>query len=417
MFRVVRMMLADILVLDRHIHSLTVRLAESGKIELVPSEHGARRHEKELARLSAFISRPARILKESGIAHRYHDASSMGLAEAERIIQSFLDRIEPLKTQLGVLRSRLTSLAEALPGVHSLRELDVSLNELGSLEHIILQYGSIPTGESAALVSSAGSGSVILPLSDTPGENSRQRILAASSKTGRFALETLLGEHGFVREEIPSDERSGSELVGALESEMDTTRAAIVRLEAEYDSVIHEQLPHLDEAISQLEREQKILSIINGLPQTESTARIRCWVARSDLPELSRLVDEVTQNTAVIETLDPIKLPASQRQSLSIPVILRNSVFFKPFESLIANYGYPAYGEIEPTPLVAIGFILMFGVMFGDLGQGLVLVLAGLGISLIQRFSPALRQAGMLIASAGLSAAFFGLVFGSFFCL
>ncbi|HNR78520.1 MAG TPA: hypothetical protein PKM48_15410, partial [Parvularculaceae bacterium] len=54
------------------------------------------------------------------------------------------------------------------------------------------------------------------------------------------------------------------------------------------------------------------------------------------------------------------------------------------------------------------------GVMFGDLGQGLVLLLTGLGISVGKRFSQSLRQAGLLIVSAGLSAAFFGLVFGSF---
>jgi len=417
MFRVVRMMLADILVLDRHIHPLTVRLAEFGKVELVPSENGARRHAKELSRLTAFVSRPVKILGEAGIPYRCHTESVMELAEAEHVIQSFLDRMEPLKTQLDALRSRLASLAEALPELHSLRELDVSLNDLGKMEHIILQYGSIPSGELSALLSTTRPGSLILALPGTAEKTGRQEILAASSRTGRFSLETLLSEHGFVRDVLPSDERSGTELVRALESEQNATMAGIAKLESEYDAVIHEHLPLLDQALSRLKREQRILSIINGLPQTESTARIRCWVPRSALPELTRLVNEVTDNTAVVETLDPMKLPASQRQCLSIPVILRNSAFFKPFESLIANYGYPAYGEIEPTPLVAVGFVLMFGVMFGDLGQGLVLLLTGLGISVGKRFSQSLRQAGLLIASAGLSAAFFGLVFGSFFCL
>lgn len=417
MFRVVRMMLADILVLDRHIYPLINRLAEFGKVELVPSEDGARRHDKELSRLSNLINRPLQILHDSGLEHKQTETPSMDCAEAENVIESFLRSMDPLRNELETLRSRLARIHETLPGLMSLQSLEIGLNDLSNLEHVILKYGTVPTGELTNLVSQSGSGSLILPLTDAGEASSRQVILAASSRTGRFSLETLLTEHGFVPAELPDEERSGAELVRALVTERDSTTLAISQIEARHDAALEELRPLLDAAITRLEREQTILTIINGLPQTESTARIRCWVPRTSLPALTRIVDEVSANTAVIETLDPITLPAQERQELSIPVILRNSRFFKPFESLISNYGYPAYGEIEPTPLVAIGFVLMFGVMFGDLGQGLVLFLAGLGMALRKRFSSSLRQAGLLIASAGLSAAFFGLVFGSFFCL
>jgi len=417
MFRVVRMVLADILVLERHLHSLTERLAEFGNIELIPADEGAGRHEQELARLGELIATPLQILRESGVTKFEHSTPLPDRAGAEAVIARFLDSATPLRSELTRLRDRLVSLDDTLPGVRALGSLDVGISSLAGLEHVVLHYGTVPQSSLAALLMTAAANAIILPLGDSAVKDGRQTILAASSRTGRFSLETLLGEHNFQKATLPDVKESGTELVRALEAERMAVTESISQFERETDAVIQAQLPLVEAALARLDRERAILGVINDLPHTESTARIRCWVARPNLASLTSLVEEVSEGTAVIETLDPMTLPASERRQMSIPVILRNSSFFKPFESLISNYGYPAYGEIEPTPLVAIGFVLMFGVMFGDLGQGMVLMLAGAAMALRKRFSPAIRQAGILVASAGLSAAFFGLVFGSFFCL
>ncbi|MDD3705873.1 MAG: V-type ATPase 116kDa subunit family protein, partial [Clostridiaceae bacterium] len=52
------------------------------------------------------------------------------------------------------------------------------------------------------------------------------------------------------------------------------------------------------------------------------------------------------------------------------PTKMKNNFLFKPFESLISMYGIPSYGEKDPTPFFALSYLLMFGAMFGDLGQG-----------------------------------------------
>jgi V/A-type H+-transporting ATPase subunit I len=59
------------------------------------------------------------------------------------------------------------------------------------------------------------------------------------------------------------------------------------------------------------------------------------------------------------------------------PTILRNNRFAKPFELFIELYGLPHYGEFDPTFYVAFTYSLLFGIMFGDLGQGLILVVLG----------------------------------------
>ena len=60
------------------------------------------------------------------------------------------------------------------------------------------------------------------------------------------------------------------------------------------------------------------------------------------------------------------------------PTKLRNPKLFKPFEMYVKMYGLPAYNEMDPTWFVAITYSFIFGAMFGDVGQGLVLFLGGL---------------------------------------
>ena len=60
------------------------------------------------------------------------------------------------------------------------------------------------------------------------------------------------------------------------------------------------------------------------------------------------------------------------------PTKLRNPKLFKPFEMYVKMYGLPAYNEMDPTWFVAITYSFIFGAMFGDVGQGLVLFLGGM---------------------------------------
>ena len=90
------------------------------------------------------------------------------------------------------------------------------------------------------------------------------------------------------------------------------------------------------------------------------------------------------------------------------PQILNNPGWLKPFELFARALGVPGGEETDPTPLLALIVPLLFGYMFGDLGQGLVLLLAGLWLS--PRY-----QVARLLVPCGLSAMLFGLAFGSLF--
>ena len=69
--------------------------------------------------------------------------------------------------------------------------------------------------------------------------------------------------------------------------------------------------------------------------------------------------------------------PAGLEEGLEPPTVLRNNWFARPFELFVELYGLPHYGEFDPTFYVAFTYSLLFGIMFGDLGQGFVLVIIG----------------------------------------
>jgi V/A-type H+-transporting ATPase subunit I len=93
---------------------------------------------------------------------------------------------------------------------------------------------------------------------------------------------------------------------------------------------------------------------------------------------------------------------------------MNNPAFLKPFELLISTYGVPAYRSLDPTPILAASFMLMFGMMFGDAGHGLILALAGL-IMIRKSRKPTGRNAGYLVLYGGAASIAFGFLFGSVF--
>lgn len=92
------------------------------------------------------------------------------------------------------------------------------------------------------------------------------------------------------------------------------------------------------------------------------------------------------------------------------PTKLKNPKIFKPFEMFIKMYGYPAYNEVDPTSFVAITYSLIFGIMFGDVGQGLCLVIGGALLYIFKKMNLA-----AIISLAGVFSTIFGFIYGSIF--
>ena len=123
------------------------------------------------------------------------------------------------------------------------------------------------------------------------------------------------------------------------------------------------------------------------------------WVAQSDRAEFEGMFKKYNEMLVLFK----------EETSLQPPTKLKNNWFFRPFEWMVNLYGTPAYNEIDPTPFVSLSYMFLFGMMFGDLGQGFIFLLAGHFIS------KKMKLFGGIISRLGIASMVFGLMYGAVF--
>ncbi len=215
--------------------------------------------------------------------------------------------------------------------------------------------------------------------------------------------------------------------VEALDQSVQGLKGRVVPLPEWLPGNLSEALSGIDARTHNIElHKQKISESINRLSQDHelptllAQMRFLSWVVEQ-VPQLSMTEHFAwvtgwtsdLEGSALRARLDKcghsylIRFPPAPARSQS-PIILRNPPWARPFEVFAGLLGTPSAGEADPSPLVAFIAPLMFGYMFGDVGQGAVLVTLGL---LLKGRYPALK----LLVPGGLMAMLFGLLFGSVF--
>ncbi len=144
-----------------------------------------------------------------------------------------------------------------------------------------------------------------------------------------------------------------------------------------------------------------------GLVRTHgSFAALVGWTPSEALPRLQERLEQVGA--------EAVELP--RPTWVEPPTLYRPTRVGRPFRPLVTTYGVTPYADVDPTPFAAVAFILMFGMMFGDAGHGLVLAALGL---LLRSGRPAFlapfSHMWPLAVAAGLVAAVFGALYGEAF--
>lgn len=120
--------------------------------------------------------------------------------------------------------------------------------------------------------------------------------------------------------------------------------------------------------------------------------------------------DELVKKLESIESIECSLTEGKDELKHSPPIKLKNNFFSKPYEFFVDMYGLPCYNEPDPTFFVSLTFTILFGIMFGDVGQGIILSIAGY---LMWKFKK--MDIGKILIPCGISATLFGFVYGSVF--
>ncbi len=226
-------------------------------------------------------------------------------------------------------------------------------------------------------------------------------------KQFRDETSKLLKSLNWVKLEIPE------EISGTVLQMMRQTDEKIQKLQKESDELSKLLLASKEKTRVLLNRihtaiklEERVLRLEREIVYGQSTFVLNAWIRKGDKKEVDRVLTPFLPRL-----IFEIKKPDELERQVTPPTQFKNSLFSRPFEKVIQLYGLPAYDEIDPTPFVAITFCLMFGIMFGDIGQGLIYLLAGL---LIVKKRPGI---GSLLTRLGGSSIVFGFIYGSLFGL
>lgn len=192
--------------------------------------------------------------------------------------------------------------------------------------------------------------------------------------------------------EIEGREKELKELIESCKSQIVSYKNCVELLEDAVDSLAAELIRE--------NARDKIL-------KTEYTLLLTGWVPEREMKRVDKLLQKFD---CAFEFRDPA-------EGESPPVVLSNSRLIYPFNMVTNMYILPEYGSLDPNPLFALFFALFFGIMFADIGYGLILILVSIFAvkKLHLRKGSTTEQMFMLAGICGVAAVFWGAMFGSFF--
>ena len=152
------------------------------------------------------------------------------------------------------------------------------------------------------------------------------------------------------------------------------------------------------------------------LESTEFAYRICGWTTLQESKRLAEELVDLTKGRVAICSYRPEEVPGVSSGQEKVPVRFKHNKFVESFERMLFSYGAPQYGVIDATPLMAFFFPLLFGIMFGDAGQGLVFLLIGilLTTNVIKKI-PTWNKFGPIFIAIGCTSTIMGVLTGEFF--
>jgi len=142
-----------------------------------------------------------------------------------------------------------------------------------------------------------------------------------------------------------------------------------------------------------------------NLIATHQTFLLEGWTLA---PEITKLEDLLKKYDCWYELTDP-------QTGDDVPVKLRNNKMIEPFNMVTEMYGLPQYSNIDPNPLIAPFFAMFFGIMFGDVAYGLILLAMGIFVTVKIKPRGVVGQMFRLLRVCGVTTMIFGIIYGTFF--
>lgn len=314
-------------------------------------------------------------------------------------LESIVEEVSEPKVMIEAMKKELAYLEDFYANsFKELREFSIPISDLRDMEYFSFKMGILSKEDRHKLkknyenilaiilhTGTSADGEVYFVIYPSTLEEEMKRILRSLNFREITIPKDYTGTPQEIREQILQSQLT-------LKKEIEGQETYLSTLKAKYK----DRVEHLYEQIRLISGMDDIKS---NIAYSKRFFYMSGWVARSDRAEFEDL----------FKKYDEMLVLFKDETSLQPPTKLKNNWFFKPFEWMVNMYGTPAYNEIDPTPFVSLSYMFLFGMMFGDLGQGLILVIAGMLLS------KKMKLFGGIITRLGIASMVFGLFYGAVF--
>ena len=324
-----------------------------------------------------------------------------GFDELEESAAQISAEVDRLCEQYQLAQSKLDDAKNDLKNVSRFIGLDVSAEKLLKMKYIDARFGRIPKDSIPKL--EAYKDNKYVDFAVCSEDKTHCWGVYFAPKECAAEIDRIFDGLFFERYDVVNSSKTPSEKVDILVKEMPGLEMNVRDAKKELDDYIGGNKAQITRVLSKLEELYLFAGIRAKALQYNNSFIIVGWVPSENKKELKHRLKKI--KSVEVEFSD-----ARNEMDKHPPVKLKNCFLARPFEMYTEMYGVPEYTEMDPTLFVAITYIIIFGIMFADLGQGLCLSLFGLLIWKLKKM-----KIGKILFPCGLSSAVFGTLFGSVF--
>jgi len=326
-----------------------------------------------------------------------YDEMSGFLSETAQKYSAMLNKQTELK---GIIAESVQILTQ----LEHLRGLDLDISEFFKVKYVKFRFGHMPRDSYDSFIPMINERDDVF-FFPTSIEKTIVYGLYMTPRGSMEKIDSLFNSVQFIRTRI-SDRVHGThdQAVEFITKESKDAKIDLEALKEEMKTYRVSQSEKLRSIYSYARLMNDSYNLRRYAAHTQESFYIAGWVPENELDAFS---ENITKNSpdSVLITDEPENI-----ENYKPPVKLKNNALFRAFEPFVRIYGLPAYNELDPTPFLAILYTFLFGVMFGDVGQGAVLALIGF---LLYRFKG--LWLGRTAIYFGVSSICFGFIYGSVF--
>lgn len=404
-----KMELVNIAGLTKDLDTVLIKLSDCGCFHIESASKIAGKKNgfttlKEENPYTPLLKQLSEISAQSGVKFTsadYSEVESESLYKLEQYIKKVRQKLNELKETENKAKEMLSVHEQAMAQVDHLMGMPADFQQIFSCEHIKVRLGRLP----------ADSFDKLSYYDDKPFYFKHFSVEKEYYWGMYFVpveyqeeVDDIFEDLYFERTHIPDFVQGNStEASAELHKMVEKDKADIEDCQKKYSEVLNAEMDRLCKIFSRLKSQHDNFDLRNKAAIVNDKFYIVGFVPKSESESFAKLFDGIDSVSVVLQ-------PADANGKLQPPIRLKNNKFTKPFSMFVDMYGLPSYNGINPTSFVAITYMLLFGIMFGDFGQGLLLAIFGAVMGKFKKWSM-----GPIITRIGLSGAFFGLIYGSVF--